>query len=497
MKGLQHEGMLGRPHVVDFRHDDDLGCDVTVRCNGVRFHIMVELSRLQSNGGHESKFVKKYRDLVQAVRRDEEKVEEGLDRSELEKRKDLQAAAEQGPGAKSGLSRKDQVGAEDRGANDAHEHLEEGTTNPNLVPDREDCGLKAQTESTISEANEIVDKGKDDHEDPQGSLQRWILSPFKSTFHDLAPPQASKDPTLHDYYHAEIFFFTLEVKKRELVPVELEEDDDLHESVAHLIPRLSVPKYVRNMKVPWISSNDIRVISESDTPPPLHPAKVTVGDEVRFFKPVDVAQPSTTKRELKIFAKIEKLGLREKMRVPTLCGLVGFADSRTEISGFLLESIESCTPLTEKLHSQIPASLRNKWSRETENMVKILHDSGIVWGDAKADNALVDENDDLWMIDFGGSYTDGWVEPELCETVEGDDQGLQKIVSALENPDANKFNPSHRLHEISQGDSNQRYGSSGSEADLTKTSGGKRKREEACEEQDNPTLKTKRFSACD
>ena len=497
MKGLRHEGMLGGPRVVDFRHDDELGCDVTIRCNGVRFHIMVELTRLQGKGGKEPEFLKEYRDLVQAVRRDEEEVDEGLDRSKLDERKDLQAAEEQAPGAEAEFNRKDQVGTEDGCANDTSEHPKDGTTTPDRVTDREEGELKVQTESTISETIENVDEGEDGHEDPQGSLQRWILSPFKSMFHDLAPLQAPKDPTLHKYYHTEIVFFTLEVNNGELLPVELEADDDLHDSVAHLVPRLTVPKYVGNMKVTWISSNDIRVISESETPPPLHPAKVKVGNEIRFFKPVDVVQPSTTKRELKIFAKIEELNLRERMRVPSLCGLVGYADSRNEICGFLLESIESCTPLTEKLYSHIPASLRNKWSREMKNMVNILHDSGIVWGDAKADNALVDENDDLWMIDFGGSYTDGWVEPRLCETFEGDDQGLQKIVSALKNPDSNTFDPSYRLHKVRQGDSGRHDHSSGSEAVVAEMISGKRKREEACEEQDNPTLKKKRRNACD
>jgi serine/threonine protein kinase len=192
-----------------------------------------------------------------------------------------------------------------------------------------------------------------------------------------------------------VFFFTLEVENGELTSVELEQNDDLHENAARLVPRMTVPKYVRNMKVPWISSREVRVVNKSHIPPPINPAKVKVGDEIRFFKPVDVAQPSTTKRELKILAKIEKLGLHEKLRVPTLQGPVGFANSRTDISGFLLESIDGSILLTKKLDARIPAPLRKKWSRETESKVKILHDSGIVWGDAEAHNTLVDENDDL------------------------------------------------------------------------------------------------------
>jgi serine/threonine protein kinase len=69
--------------------------------------------------------------------------------------------------------------------------------------------------------------------------------------------------------------------------------------------------------------------------------------------------------------------------------------------------------------------------------VSLLHDNGIIWGDAKADNFMVDANDELWIIDFGGSYTEGWVDPDISETLEGDDMGLEKIQAALEDPDKN------------------------------------------------------------
>ena len=50
---------------------------------------------------------------------------------------------------------------------------------------------------------------------------------------------------------------------------------------------------------------------------------------------------------------------------------------------------------------------------------------------------MVDAHDELWIIDFGGSYTEGWIDPEISETLEGDDMGLEKIQLALEDPDKN------------------------------------------------------------
>lgn len=50
---------------------------------------------------------------------------------------------------------------------------------------------------------------------------------------------------------------------------------------------------------------------------------------------------------------------------------------------------------------------------------------------------MSEDDDRLWIIDFGGSWTEGWIDPELKETVEGDDMATQKIVNALHDPVAN------------------------------------------------------------
>jgi hypothetical protein len=39
--------------------------------------------------------------------------------------------------------------------------------------------------------------------------------------------------------------------------------------------------------------------------------------------------------------------------------------------------------------------------------------------------------DDAWVIDFGGGYTEGWVNRALMETLEGDEQAVGKIPDFL------------------------------------------------------------------
>ena len=54
---------------------------------------------------------------------------------------------------------------------------------------------------------------------------------------------------------------------------------------------------------------------------------------------------------------------------------------------------------------------------------------------------MVDENDELWIIDFGGSFTEGWVEEKYMETEEGDDMGVGKVREGLRDPDGFTFDP--------------------------------------------------------
>jgi hypothetical protein len=60
-----------------------------------------------------------------------------------------------------------------------------------------------------------------------------------------------------------------------------------------------------------------------------------------------------------------------------------------------------------------------------------LHRIEVVWGDGKADNVLIDANKDAWLIDFGGGWTQDWVDESLAGTFEGDTQAVEKIEEFL------------------------------------------------------------------
>ncbi|KAI0133248.1 hypothetical protein F4776DRAFT_125823 [Hypoxylon sp. NC0597] len=76
---------------------------------------------------------------------------------------------------------------------------------------------------------------------------------------------------------------------------------------------------------------------------------------------------------------------------------------------------------------------RKKWSLQIRETIAQLHEISVVWGDAKPDNVLIDsKTDDIYIIDFGGGYTDGCGAEATMNTIEGDVQASKKIDNYLQ-----------------------------------------------------------------
>ena len=83
----------------------------------------------------------------------------------------------------------------------------------------------------------------------------------------------------------------------------------------------------------------------------------------------------------------------------------------------------------------IPSTLegrRRKWASQICETVNQLHKIGVLWGDGKASNIIIDTEDDAWLIDFGGGWTEGWIDKELADTVEGDEQAVKRIMQFMD-----------------------------------------------------------------
>ncbi|KAK0725891.1 hypothetical protein B0H67DRAFT_481309, partial [Lasiosphaeris hirsuta] len=82
---------------------------------------------------------------------------------------------------------------------------------------------------------------------------------------------------------------------------------------------------------------------------------------------------------------------------------------------------------------RITKDQRMEWSKQISETLAVLHKIGVVWGDAKPWNVLINTRSlEPHLIDFGGGFTPGYIYPALKETIEGDNQGLSKIQGLLE-----------------------------------------------------------------
>ncbi|KAL1799587.1 hypothetical protein ACET3X_003624 [Alternaria dauci] len=363
-----------KAHTLHFSYDEDDSCALTALINDVRFHVTVDPRTLQKSS--EKPLYYRYLEFISALREAEEREEELAEEREAkvhDKKKNKSKDRESSEGKDSGVD----VSADDE-----------------YVPDDGEY-----TPGEIEEAGEDADQ---DSVSAGVEVRNWILASFSEITQTYAPPNREpEESTLYEWYHGPTYFYTLQIAKGELSPALVETTPDLEAKIEALVPRMKVPKYMQDYKLPWHNANDLIVQSEVSMPPPAHPGQVLhkESSETYFFKPVVSDQPDSVKREIQILRKMEKLNL--DIKFPHLRGFVALGNSKTEVMGLLLENIESPTPLTKLLKSSVDEEKRRVWSQKS------------------------------------AYYTEGWVDPEISETFEGDDMGLEKIQLALEDPDKN------------------------------------------------------------
>ncbi|UNI15533.1 hypothetical protein JDV02_002059 [Purpureocillium takamizusanense] len=163
------------------------------------------------------------------------------------------------------------------------------------------------------------------------------------------------------------------------------------------------------------------------------PTKVVVGAQDHqvtcFFKRFNT---SFGKRgAAKELESLRAIAMAELPPDALVCRLQGVVRTEDGAAGMLFTWIKKKEVLSRSLAEEASAELRRRWADQITYTLKQLHERGIIWGDAKAANVLIDENDDAWIIDFGGSYTVGWVDKDKAGTLEGDMQGLARIMDTL------------------------------------------------------------------
>ncbi|KAF2723051.1 hypothetical protein K431DRAFT_337633 [Polychaeton citri CBS 116435] len=383
-------------HLIDFFRDELDVCALTVFRHNVRFHILADPEQISDHSTRGEELLSSYRRLLNKL-----KISEG---------------------------ETDACVTEEAGSLPCRDGEVLGQSE----------GSDSGVDVTYRSPDSSTSCGPDDSAD--AALRDWMLLPCAKDFISQAPAEGQPSHlTLDQWYHCKTLFYTLKTQDGNLAAVEEKKTKALEERITALIPCLQLPKYILGLKIPLIKASELELTQTSDSPAPFHPSGAKIGSRRYFVKLVDVSDPQPTKRELHLLKRIEKLGLNKQFNVPLVEGLIAYGNRKNQIMGFLQTEIIDPKPLTQMLDSKVPQDKRDAWAREAKRIKDILHENRIVWGDAKADNFMVDKHDKLWIIDFGGSYTEGWIDPELSETREGDDMGVERIANGLHDPDANTY----------------------------------------------------------
>ena len=161
--------------------------------------------------------------------------------------------------------------------------------------------------------------------------------------------------------------------------------------------------------------------------------KVQLRSDGRVFHLKTFVNDKTFVRELEMLTQIAQNESLKHLNFTRLAGLVHYEGAPERVLGCLTEYIEKEDDLGALLGRKKPAGLKQKmaWLGQITKLVHSLHQHGLVWGDAKPDNVVIDKKMDAWVVDFEGGWSPEYVDQDKMETVEGDLQGLLRIEKAL------------------------------------------------------------------
>lgn len=191
----------------------------------------------------------------------------------------------------------------------------------------------------------------------------------------------------------------------------------------------------KDFNLPTFSTKDIHVLENLVNEGYI--ARVRAGGKEMCSKAGDSKGEDAAQRELDCLWTITTSPCASALHVPKLLGVIQTPDNGNVV-GFLEEYIpvsetwELSTLGSIETISMIDKSRQRRWALQVQETVQLLHQIGVTWGDGKASNVLIHrETDDAWVIDFGGGWTEGWVDEDLSGTVQGDEVAVQRIFEYL------------------------------------------------------------------
>lgn len=262
------------------------------------------------------------------------------------------------------------------------------------------------------------------------------------TFETYAPESSTPClNTLQDVLHPPLLSFSLQIVDGNLVPINRspEEKETMDP------PRVSILNSQHWLEYPTVKANEITLAQTSQTSSNTN--LVMFNNRICWFKPVLAGVSNLPYiREIDILFKLSRENLSQTLRFPQLEAIVldDKYSGSGHVNGLILSAIyPNHGTIADRVNGpeglSLSITLCERWYHDVENMIHILHSKGFVWGDVSPNNMIIDEDENVWIIDFGGGYTDGWVKQEDMETKRGDLEGLERIKEYLLDMDRMKI----------------------------------------------------------
>lgn len=235
----------------------------------------------------------------------------------------------------------------------------------------------------------------------------WAARPFLRSFERMAPKPLTATVTLEDYFSAEEYECHLGAVEDVLQPGSITLLDETPPFILRDCPddEIMTQKPPPSSIFPTFPLSQIEILSDDqDHILDDEPRLVRVQNAEYFFKSFEGAGEESGRKEIQTYEQIATANFGPDVRTSTLFGI---AQDDGRIMGMLLHRIHEDTTLAEAVLPTTTEDTRTRWKEQTRKTLLALHQAGIVWGDAKASNVLVDGHGEAWIVGFGGGHSEG------------------------------------------------------------------------------------------
>ncbi|KAJ4247836.1 hypothetical protein NW762_013045 [Fusarium torreyae] len=283
----------------------------------------------------------------------------------------------------------------------------------------------------------IVTDDDDDYDRIIDQVSDLILDVGKASFQEIAPVLAEQDldrnRDLHSHLYKEIFNYRLQTVNGKPLVFPISPDE-----AVSVPPRAPEPSEEIKLglvaELPKYTTKEI-IVQEVYTSGSIMACKVCAGSKTMVCKAdrAGLANPKLEK-ELKDMENISRAIWQKTLRVPGLLAYVTHIETG-DIIGILRDWIPNSS-LGEDLWdisiSAVPVETRRTWGSQIQETIEELHKIGVIWGNVNPSNVVIDQDEDAWLVGFGGGWTNDFVDKEKAGTKAGDTQGLSNIFKYLE-----------------------------------------------------------------